>query len=103
MAFMLAEAFHNKVLGISDDVGEALVEDLKEIRYETTLDGKLKLEDKHVCKKRIGRSLDFADAMMLAWYGFHTVRERTPYELALQSQQKFLARHRPKTLTYGRF
>ena len=103
MAFMLAEAFHNKVLGISDDINEALVEDLKEIRYETTLDGKLKLEDKHVCKKRIGRSLDYADAMMLAWYGFHTVRENTPLELARRSMAKFLNRHRPKTLTYGRF
>jgi hypothetical protein len=103
MAFMLAEAFHNKTLGISDKVGEALIEDLKEIRYETTLDGKLKLEDKHLCKKRIGRSLDYADAMMLAWYGYHTVREETPRERELKKQAAFLACHRPKFLSYGRF
>ena len=50
-----------------------LIEELKEMRYFYASDKKLRVESKEEMKKRIGRSPDKADALVLAFFPVKTV------------------------------
>lgn len=58
---------------ISEETIEELVEQLSTRGYMLTPDGKIKIETKEVQKKKLGRSPDLADAVVIAFYtGKHT-------------------------------
>ena len=52
---------------LSQDVYDRLSGELTSMKYAPRSDGKLQLESKDKMKKRLGRSPDFADALMLAF------------------------------------
>lgn len=94
MAFTMSDALRDGKFGIERGLHKLVMEDLRETRYLVNAEGRLQLEDKHACKRRIGRSPDFADAVFLAWYGYDKARESTPAELAQASLNRFFIRRR---------
>ena len=61
----LREALERGEVSLPDD--EELHADLSALRYQFTQDGRIQIESKDECRKRLGRSPDRADALALAW------------------------------------
>lgn len=66
----LRELLQEGAIGINPNTPhlDELFEELEAIRYTLTPSGKVKLEDKRLTSKRLGRSPDLADAFMLSLY-----------------------------------
>ena len=65
--WMLREAMEKGELSLPDD--DDLRADLSALRYTFTQDGRIQIESKDECRKRLGRSPDRADAVALAhWH-----------------------------------
>ena len=60
----LREALETGVVALPED--DELAADLSALRYEFTQDGRIQIESKDDCRKRLGRSPDRADALVLA-------------------------------------
>lgn len=58
--------FRDEKISIPEQYSDDITKDLQAIRYEFDK-GRLRIEDKKSMKKRIGRSPDFADALVLAF------------------------------------
>ncbi len=78
-----AEAWWKLREALDPESGENIaLPDLRELRIElcaprfTTVGARYKIEDKEAIKKRIGRSPDLADAVVIAWYVAQNNRER---------------------------
>jgi len=77
MAFVMAEAMRRGHIGLPEDVDQRVVEDLREQRYWIDKNGRARLEEKADCKRRTGKSPDYADAMKQAWHGYVNYRSMT--------------------------
>jgi hypothetical protein len=104
MAYDMSAALRDGKMGIAGGLHKNVIDDLREIRYQISMDGRLMLEEKHAVRRRIGRSTDYADAVMLAWHGYDKAREHTPLERARKNLARGLARLSPAVSAgYGRF
>lgn len=65
----LREALEQGTAALPDD--DEVRADLSSLRYTFTQDGKILIEPKDECRKRLGRSPDRADALALAWAALH--------------------------------
>ena len=71
--WMLREAMERGEVSLPDD--DDLRSDLSSLRYMFTQDGRIQIESKDDCRKRLGRSPDRADAVALAhWRASTTER-----------------------------
>jgi len=69
--WMMREIFEEGEIAIPDD--ELLVGDLASVKWESTSSGKIKVESKDDIHKRLGRSTDSADSVIMAFW-----KEREP-------------------------
>jgi hypothetical protein len=94
MAFNLSEALRDEKLGLSPGLPRIVLDDMREMRYKhQQKTGRLLLEDKHETRRRIGRSPDYSDGVMLAWYAHDKGRDNTPTERARKDLNKFFSRY----------
>ena len=61
----LREALERQQAALPDD--NDVRADLSALRYHFTQDGRIQIECKEVCRRRLGRSPDRADALALSW------------------------------------
>ena len=64
MFWDLREALEAGTVALPED--DELAADLSALRYEFTQDGRIQIESKDDCRKRLGRSPDRADALVLS-------------------------------------
>ncbi len=73
--FLLSEKVNNQAIYIADDSHkEEIIEELEQIKQkDADKDGKLKIKGKEEVKEMLGRSPDFADALMMRMYFEHGI------------------------------
>lgn len=86
MWFNAFSHFYNSNVSIPDD--EILIDQLSQVKYKTDSAGRLQVENKEEIKKRIGRSSDRADALVMGLYGLDSAIMENEYNEVVEKYQR---------------